>query len=405
MQLLFIADPLESFKIHKDTTYAMMREAQARGHTIWACEAADLHWRGGKTTAPTLAAGAAALSPGGAGAALGRPGVGAPTLASGVVASPPGATSNDAPLPTLDNLTLAERPGVGTVATMAVDDGLSSHVRGPVTATCRQIVLQPNPDPKAWFNVAELRPCGLHEFDAVLMRKDPPFDSEYFYATHLLEQAEREGARVFNSPRALRDHPEKLSILEWPQFAPATLVSRRASDLKSFFADQGDVIFKPLDGMGGTGIFRLRRQPDGSPDPNLNVVIETLTDGGRNTIMAQRFMPEISAGDKRVLIIDGEPVPYCLARIPQGGETRGNLAAGGLGIAQPLTDGDWAIARTIGPVLARRGLLLIGIDIIGTSLTEINVTSPTCFQEISQQTDCDVARLFIDALERQLNNR
>lgn len=327
MQLLFVADPLEAFKIHKDTTYAMMREAQARGHTIWACEAADLHWLGGK--------------------------------------------SGDAP------------------------------ARGPVTATCRQITLLREPEPKHWFGVAEHKPCALHEFDAVLMRKDPPFDSEFFYATHLLEQAEREGARVFNAPRALRDHPEKLSILEWPQFIPPTLVSRRAGDLKAFYADHGDVIFKPLDGMGGTGIFRLRHQSDGNPDPNLNVVIETLTAGGRSTIMAQRFMPEIAAGDKRVLIIDGEPVPYCLARIPQGGETRGNLAAGGLGLAQPLSESDWAIARAIGPVLAARGLLLVGIDIIGSALTEINVTSPTCFQEITQQTDCDVARLFVDALERR----
>ena len=221
------------------------------------------------------------------------------------------------------------------------------------------------------------------------MRRDPA-------AVHDI----RDGAKVFNKPRALRDHPEKLAILEFPQFITPTLVSRRAAEIKAFYAEHGDVILKPLDGMGGTGIFRLRQQADGSPDPNLNVVIETLSAFGATTVMAQRFVPAIAQGDKRVLLIDGEPVPYCLARIPQGGETRGNLAAGGLGVAQPLSETDWAIARALGPVLAARGLLLVGIDIIGDKLTEINVTSPTCFQEITQQTGCDVAARFIDALER-----
>ncbi len=319
MDLLFVADPVESFRTYKDTTFAMMREAQSRGHAIWACESADLHW------------------------------------------------SADAEA---------------------------------VTAVCRRIELTGAGDDADWFRVLDRRPRALRSFGAVLMRKDPPFDSEYFYATHLLEQAQREGAAVFNSPRALRDHPEKLSIMEFAQFIAPTLVSRRAADIKAFYAEHGDVILKPLDGMGGTGIFRLRQQPGGAPDPNLNVVIETLTGGGRTTIMAQRFVPEIAQGDKRVLIIAGEPVPYCLARIPQGGETRGNLAAGGLGVAQPLSARDREIARGIGPILAARGLLLVGIDIIGDVLTEINVTSPTCFQEITQQTGCDVARLFIDALER-----
>ena len=355
MHLLFIADPIASFKIHKDSTFAMMREAQARGHVLWVCEAADLHWRGG---APTLAAGAAALAPEGAHPALGRPGGGvtvAPTLAAGA---------------------------------------------SPVTAVCRRIELTGAQSGHDWYRVLDQRPLALRDVDAVLMRKDPPFDSEYFYATHLLQQAEREGAAVFNNPRALRDHPEKLAILEFAQFITPTLVSRRAAEIKAFYAEHGDVILKPLDGMGGTGIFRLRQQADGSPDPNLNVVIETLTAFGATTIMVQRFVPAIAQGDKRVLIIDGEPVPYCLARIPQGGETRGNLAAGGLGVAQPLSETDWAIARALGPVLAARGLLLVGIDIIGDKLTEINVTSPTCFQEITQQSGCDVAARFISALER-----
>ena len=335
MQLLFIADPIASFKIYKDTTFAMMREAQARGHVLWVCEAADLHWRGGvwEEKAP----------------AFGQPGGG---------------------------------------------------LAAPVTAVCRRIELTGATSGHDWYRVLDQRPIALCDVDAVVMRKDPPFDSEYFYATHLLQQAEREGAAVFNSPRALRDHPEKLAILEFPQFITPTLVSRRAAEIKAFYAEHGDVILKPLDGMGGTGIFRLRQQADGSPDPNLNVVIETLSAFGATTVMAQRFVPAIAQGDKRVLLIDGEPVPYCLARIPQGGETRGNLAAGGLGVAQPLSETDWTIARALGPVLAARGLLLVGIDIIGDKLTEINVTSPTCFQEITQQTGCDVAARFIDALER-----
>jgi glutathione synthase len=332
MQLLFVADPIDRFKIHKDSTFAMMRQAQSRGHAVWVCEPADLYWSGG-----------IAPSSGGAGEA---------------------------------------------VATGA-----------PVSALCRRIALTGVTQGKDWYRVHEERVLALRDVDAVLMRKDPPFDSEYFYATHLLQQAEREGAVVFNSPQALRDHPEKLAILEFPQFIAPTLVSRRAAQIQAFYAEHRDIIVKPLDGMGGTGIFRLRQQADGSPDPNLNVVIETLTANGATTIMAQRFLPAIAQGDKRVLIIDGEPVPYSLARIPQGGETRGNLAVGGLGVAQPLSEADWAISRAIGPVLAARGLLLVGIDIIGDRLTEINVTSPTCFQEITAQTGFDVAVRFIAALE------
>ena len=314
MHLLFVADPLESFKIYKDTTFAMMREAQARGHRLSVCEPRDIMWQRG----------------------------------------------------------------------------------APVTAFVRDITL--TGDPVAWFSALQQKPDErgqtLKDFDAVVMRKDPPFDSEFFYATHLLEQAEREGARVFNKPRALRDHPEKLAILEWPQFIGPTLVTRDAQDIKRFHAEHHDIILKPLDGMGGTGIFRVK--DDGL---NLGAIIETLNRDGAQTVMVQKFLPAIAEGDKRILVIGGQPVPYCLARIPQGGEVRGNLAAGGKGVAQPLSPRDREIAEAIGPVLAGRGLLLMGLDVIGDSLTEINVTSPTCFQEIFDQTGFDVAAIFVKALE------
>jgi glutathione synthase len=314
MHLLFIADPLESFKIYKDSTFAMMREAQARGHLLSVCEPQDVRWRRGE----------------------------------------------------------------------------------PVTALVRDITL--TGDPVHWFSAARHQPDergqALKDFDAVVMRKDPPFDAEYFYATHLLEQAEREGARVFNKPRALRDHPEKLAILEWPRFIGPTLVTRDANDIKGFHAEHQDIILKPLDGMGGTGIFRVKA--DGL---NLGAIIETLNREGAQTVMVQKFLPAISEGDKRILVIGGQPVPYCLARIPQGGEVRGNLAAGGKGVAQPLSARDREIAEAIGPVLAGRGLLLMGLDVMGDSLTEINVTSPTCFQEIADQTGFDVAAMFVQALE------
>jgi glutathione synthase len=314
MHLLFIADPLESFKIYKDSTFAMMREAQARGHLLSVCEPQDVRWRRGE----------------------------------------------------------------------------------PVTALVRDITL--TGDPVHWFSAARHQPDergqALKDFDAVVMRKDPPFDAEYFYATHLLEQAEREGARVFNKPRALRDHPEKLAILEWPRFIGPTLVTRDANDIKGFHAEHQDIILKPLDGMGGTGIFRVKA--DGL---NLGAIIETLNREGAQTVMVQKFLPAISEGDKRILVIGGQPVPYCLARIPQGGEVRGNLAAGGKGVAQPLSARDREIAEAIGPVLSGRGLLLMGLDVIGDSLTEINVTSPTCFQEIADQTGFDVAAMFVQALE------
>jgi glutathione synthase len=310
MDILFVADPLESFKIYKETTFAMMREAQRRGHTLSACEPRHILWQRGST----------------------------------------------------------------------------------VQAQVRRIVL--TGDALNWFREEASESRALKDFDAIVMRKDPPFDSEFFYATHLLEQAEREGAQVFNRPRALRDHPEKLAIMEFPQFIGPTLVTKDPQAVRVFHAEHKDIILKPLDGMGGMGIFRVKE--DGL---NLGSVIETLNQNGTQSLMVQQFLPEISAGDKRVLLIGGVPVPFSLARIPQGGEVRGNLAAGGLGVAQALSETDKNIAHALGPVLAARGLLLVGLDIIGTHLTEINVTSPTCFQEIADQTGCDVAALFMDALQ------
>ena len=321
MHILIIADPLESFKIYKDTTFAMMREAQRRGHTLSVCEPKDIRW--------------------------------------------------------LRGLASAEK----------------------VTAFVRDIAL--TGDATHWFTAQQShpheRPQALAEFDAVVMRKDPPFDSEYFYSTHLLEQAQREGAKVFNKPQALRDHPEKLAILEFPQFIGPTLVTRDASDIKRFHALHKDIILKPLDGMGGMGIFRVKE--DGL---NLGSITETLNKDGAQTVMVQKFLPQIVDGDKRVLVIGGKPVPFCLARIPQGGEVRGNLAVGGKGVAQPLSARDREIAEALGPILSARGLLLVGLDIIGDSLTEINVTSPTCFQEIFDQTGFDVAAMFVDALEQAI---
>jgi glutathione synthase len=326
MKLLVVADPLEAFKPYKDSTFAMLREAARRGHTLMTCEPKNLMWeRGARVT----------------------------TFVRDLELTPQA---------------LASRAG---------------------------------DDVEVWFHSPQApgaeRAQVLAEVDAVLMRKDPPFDSEYFYATHLLEQAERDGARVFNAPRALRDHPEKLAILEFPQFIGPTLVTRDGHDVKRFHAEHRDIILKPLDGMGGMGIFRVG--PDGL---NLGSITETLNGHGARTFMVQKYLPEIVRGDKRILVIDGEPVPYSLARIPQGSEIRGNLAAGGKGVAQPLSARDREIAGAIGQALAARGLLLIGLDVIGDSLTEINVTSPTCFQEIAQQTGFDVAARFVDALERAI---
>jgi glutathione synthase len=245
-----------------------------------------------------------------------------------------------------------------------------------------------------WFIETATPVRALQEFDAVVMRKDPPFDSEYFYATHLLQQAEREGARVYNKPAALREHPEKLAIMEFAKYTSPTLVTRDAAQVRAFHDEHKDIILKPLDGMGGMGIFRVKA--DGL---NLGSIVETLNGDGTTTLMVQRFVPEITQGDKRILVIGGKAVPFSLARIPQGTEVRGNLAAGGKGVAQPLSARDRELAEAIGPVLAARGLLLVGIDAIGDYLTEINVTSPTCFQEITEQSGFDVPAMFIDALE------
>lgn len=316
MQLLFVADPLESFNTKKDTTFAMMREAQRRGHTIFATQPKDMSWQ----------------------------------------------------------------------------------VGGKVMAQVREIRL--TGDAHAWFEELAVAQQALAAFDAVLMRKDPPFDSEFFYATHMLTQAEREGAKVFNKPAALREHPEKMAVMEFPEVLGPTLITRSAQEIRAFHAQHQDIILKPLDGMGGMGIFRV-----GEDGMNLGSIIETLNQQGATSVMVQKFLPEIALGDKRILIIGGKPVPYCLARIPQGGEVRGNLAAGGKGVAQPLSDTDRAIAQKLGPILVERGLLLVGLDVIGDKVTEINVTSPTCFQEIQQQTGCDVPALFVDALEQAVQQR
>lgn len=313
MKLLVIADPLPTFKTYKDTTYALMREADRRGYRLFALEPRHLMIR-------------------------------------------------------------------------------DQHVLGMACA----ITLKPPGDhPYDWFDAAPAALTRLCDFDIVLMRKDPPFDNEYLYSTHLLDLAERQGARVVNRPQAIRDFNEKLAVAKFPQFAPPTLVTSLDEVLRDFLAEHRDVIFKPLDGMGGSGVFRVRMD-----DPNIGVIIETITEHGQRTIMAQRFLPEIRDGDKRVLLIDGVPAPFALARIPKPGETRGNLAAGGKGVARPLTPRDREIAQTVGPVLRELGLTLVGLDVIGSHLTEINVTSPTGMQEIAQQSDCDPAALMIDALER-----
>ena len=310
MNLLFITDPIDGFNIDKDSSLAMMRQAQQRGHAVWVCGTPDLQWQRGER----------------------------------------------------------------------------------VSAVIQRLHLKDHAD--GWYRLEETRQQALCEMDAVLMRKDPPFDSEYFYATHLLSQAEREGAKVFNRASALREHPEKLALMEFAEWTTPTLVTRQAEAIRAFHAQHQDIILKPLDGMGGMGIFRVRA--DGL---NLGSIIETLNQDGATSVMVQKFVPAIAQGDKRVLVIGGVPVPYALARIPQGNEVRGNLAAGGKGVAQPLSERDREIAHAIGPTLAARGLLLVGLDIIGDCLTEVNVTSPTCFREITDQTGFDVAAMFMDALE------
>jgi glutathione synthase len=281
---------------------------------------------------------------------------------------------------------IASQPGDGVVAAVT-----------PLRLSEAALASRAGEEVPDWVTAEPTQQRRLAEFGAVLMRKDPPFDAEYIYCTHLLSQAEREGARVFNSPQGLREHPEKLAILEFPGLSAPTLVSRDMARLRAFHAEQRDVIFKPLDGMGGMGIFRVKEDA-----LNLGAVIEQLTHDGRQSIMAQRFIPEVSEGDKRVLLIGGKVVPYSLARIPQGTEVRGNLAAGGKGVAMPLTEAERRVAEQLAPVLAARGLLLTGLDLIGGLMTELNVTSPTCFQEIEAQTGYPVAALFTDALEAAL---
>jgi len=311
MKLAFIVDPLDDFKLEKDTTYAIMREAAARGHELHVMQQDDLAWH--------------------------------------------------------------KQIVIGHAGRL--------HLTGSTP----------------WYRLDPSHDTPLEQFDAVLMRKDPPFDMEYVYSTYLLEIAERRGARVFNRPQAIRDYNEKMAIARFAEFTAPTLVARAAERLRRFIEEHGDIILKPLDGMGGASIFRVRHD-----DPNLSVIIETLTGNGVRTIMAQRYIPEIADGDKRILVIGGKPVPYCLARIPKTGETRGNLAAGGTGIARELTSRDRQIAETLGPQLMAAGLLLVGLDVIGNWLTEVNVTSPTCFQEISAQSGLNVSAIFLDSLEKSI---
>jgi len=312
MNLLFIADPLESFKIQKDTTLSMMRAAQEAGHHLWFCQSKNVLWR---------------------------------------------------------------------------DD--------VVVADCQSLVIKS--DSAAWFELGDIESRALNSFSAVLMRTDPPFDIEYLNTTWLLSAAARQGAKVFNEPSAVRDHSEKLSITEFPDLIPPTLVTRELEAVERFHQTHRDIVIKPLDGMGGMGVFRV-----GADGLNLASIVETLGENGARTLMVQRFLPEIAQGDKRVLLIGGEVVPYALARIPQGTEIRGNLAAGGKGIAMPLTEAERKIAEKLAPVLNRRGLFLVGLDLIGGYLTEINVTSPTCFVEITNQTDFNVPQFWLAALEKAL---
>jgi glutathione synthase len=271
-------------------------------------------------------------------------------------------------------------------------------LQGEAWAKMRPLKVQE--DPTDWYQLGEATDTPLKELDVILMRKDPPFDTEYIYATYMLERAEEAGVLIVNKPQSLRDANEKLFTAWFSQFTPTTLVSSDPQRLHAFHAQHGDVILKPLDGMGGTSIFRVKQD-----DPNLGVIIETLTNYGQNYAMAQVFIPEITKGDKRILVIDGEPVPYCLARIPKKGETRGNLAAGGSGVAQPLSESDWAIARALGPELKKRGLIFVGLDVIGDKLTEINVTSPTCIKEIEAAFDVNITGMLMNAIEQRLQQK
>jgi glutathione synthase len=267
-------------------------------------------------------------------------------------------------------------------------------------ARARTRPLQVFEDPQHWFELQDEQDIALSELDVILMRKDPPFDNEFVYSTYLLEQAEQTGVLVVNRPQSLRDCNEKLFATQFPQCTPPTLVSRRVDILREFAVEQRDIILKPLDGMGGSSIFR---HCEG--DPNLSVILETLTRHGAQQIMAQGYLPAIKEGDKRILMINGEPIPYCLARIPAAGETRGNLAAGGRGEARPLTERDRWIAAQVGPTLREKGLLFVGLDVIGDYLTEINVTSPTCIREIDNAFGTKIAEQLMQAIAEQLAAR
>ena len=313
MDLLFIADPLESFKVKKDSTLAMMRAAQQAGHHLWFCQSRNILWK--------------------------------------------------------DDL---------------------------VVADCQTLLVKPSSG--SWFELSAIESRSLKSFSAVLMRTDPPFDIEYLNTTWLLSAAVRQGAKILNDPAAVRDHSEKLSITEFPELIPPTLVTRELSAVEKFHQTHRDIVIKPLDGMGGMGVFRV-----GSDGLNLASIVETLGENGSRTLMVQRFLPEIAQGDKRVLLIGGEVVPFSLARIPQGSEIRGNLAAGGKGVAMPLTDAEKRIAERLAPILNQRGLFLVGLDLIGGYLTEINVTSPTCFVEITDQSGFDVPQFWLKALVKALS--
>ncbi len=312
MDLLFIADPLDTFKVSKDSTLAMMRVAQAAGHRLWFCQSRHVLWR-----------------------------------------------SN------------------------------------AVVADCQPLVIKPSST--AWYELGAIQDRALNSFSAVLMRTDPPFDIEYLNTTWMLSAAVRQGAKVFNNPAAIRDHSEKLSITEFPELIPPTLVTRELGAIEQFHQEHQDIVIKPLDGMGGMGVFRV-----GKDGLNLASIVETLGENGTRTLMAQRFLPEITQGDKRVLLIGGEVVPFALARIPQGSEIRGNLAAGGKGVAMPLSDAERKVAEYLAPLLNQRGLFLVGLDLIGSYVTEINVTSPTCFVEIAEQSGFDVPQFWLTALEKAL---
>lgn len=270
--------------------------------------------------------------------------------------------------------------------------------QGLARATVRRLSVEDNPE--SWYEVGSPQDIALSDLDVVLMRKDPPFDMDFIYSTYILEAAQREGTLVVNDPRSLRDCNEKLFATEFPQCCPPLIVAASAARLKAFHAEHGDVIFKPLDGMGGASIFRVK-----AGDPNLSVIIETLTDHGRQQIMAQKFLPEIVDGDKRILMVDGVPAEYALARIPMSGETRGNLAAGGSGVAMPLTDRERWICSQVAPVLREKGLLFVGLDVIGDYLTEINVTSPTCVRELDRAHQLDIAGDLMEAIASKLAAR